>query len=171
MWFMAQATTTTGLISRADEPTYRAAWQAMRNSHLVMVESIETALSQAGLPALAWYDVLARLDSSVSPLRPKDMLCEVDVTKSGLTRLLDRIEKAGLVERSYCPSDRRGTFLSITKDGRETLAEMKPVRDRVFDEHFGSSLSTEDAELVGEMLGRVVASAVGELEAQGDCDV
>lgn len=136
-----------------------------------MVERIEIDLSDANLPPLAWYDVLAKLNSTAAPVRPKDMLCQVDVTKSGLTRLLDRIEKAGLVERSYCPSDRRGTFLSITKAGRETLAEMKPLRDGVFEEHFVDSLSPEEAELVSEMLGRVAGSALGHLEDHGDCEV
>ncbi len=136
-----------------------------------MVERIELDLSGAGLPPLAWYDVLAKLNSSASPLRPKDMLCQVDVTKSGLTRLLDRIEKAELIERSYCPSDRRGTFLSITKAGRETFNQMKPIRDKVFEEHFTDVLTEEEAGLVGEALRRVAGSAIGHLEAEHDCEV
>lgn len=168
---MAQATTTPTRTSEADSPAYVSAWQAVRSAHQTMVERIELDLSEAGLPGLAFYDVLAKLSSSAAPLRPKDMLCSVDVTKSGLTRLLDRIEKAGLVERSYCPSDRRGTFLSITKDGRETLDQMKPIRDAVFEQHFVDSLSEEEAELLGDMLNRVAGSALGELEAHGDCNV
>lgn len=81
------------------------------------------------LPPLAWYDVLVTVDARPAPVRPKDMLCQVSVTKSGLTRLLDRIEKAGLIERTYCPSDRRGTFIAITGAGKDTLAEMRPVRE------------------------------------------
>jgi len=168
---MAQATTTSTRISKADSPAYVSAWQAVRNAHQTVVERIECDLSDAGLPTLAFYDVLTKLNSSAAPLRPKDMLCSVDVTKSGLTRLLDRIEKAGLVERSYCPSDRRGTFLSITKDGRETLAQMKPIRDAVFEEHFAANLTPEEADLLSDMLGRVAGSAVGELEAHGNCEV
>ena len=168
---MAQATPTPTRTSKADEPAYVSAWQAVRNAHQTVVERIELDLAEAGLPGLAFYDVLTKLSSSAAPLRPKDMLCSVDVTKSGLTRLLDRIEKAGLVERSYCPSDRRGTFLSITKDGRETLGRMKPVRDAVFEEHFVSSLSEEEADLLGDMLSRVAGSAAGHLEEHGDCEV
>ncbi|MBK5231475.1 MAG: MarR family transcriptional regulator [Thermoleophilia bacterium] len=168
---MAQAAPATTKTSKVDDPAYAAAWQAIRNSHLTVVERIESELSDSGLPDLAWYDVLVKLEVSAAPVRPKDMLCQVSVTKSGLTRLLDRIEKAGLIERSYCPSDRRGTFLSITNAGRSTLAEMKPIRDRVFDAHFVGSLSEAEAEVITELLSRVAASAVGELEAQGDCDV
>jgi len=171
MSFMAQATTTPDRTTKADEPAYVSAWQAVRNAHQAVVERIEIDLSEAGLPPLAWYDVLAKLNSSAAPTRPKDMLCQVDVTKSGLTRLLDRIEKAELIERSYCPSDRRGTFLSITKTGRETLAAMKPIRDNVFEEHFTDSLTEEEADLISETLGRVASSAVGHLEAEGSCEV
>jgi len=144
---------------------------AVRNAHQTVVERIESELSDAGLPDLAWYDVLVKLERSASPVRPKEMLCQVSVTKSGLTRLLDRIEKAELIERSYCPSDRRGTFLSITKTGRETLAEMKPIRDRVFEEHFVDSFTHEEAEMLSEMLTRVSVSAIGLLEAEGNCEV
>ena len=168
---MAQAASETRTDQTVEDPAYTAAWQSIRNTHLVVVERVELALSDAGLPGLAWYDVLARLDLSASPSRPKDLLCHVSVTKSGLTRLLDRIEKAGLIERSYCPSDRRGTFLSITKEGRNTLGEMRPIRDRVFDEHISSQLSPAEAEAITELLGRVSSSALNELEANGDCEV
>jgi len=150
---------------------YREAWQALRHSHLTLFERVQSALSEAGLPDLAWYDVLAQLDASESAQRPKDLLGHVSVTKSGLTRLLDRIEKAGLIERSYRRSDRRGTFLSITREGRGVLSEIKPVRDRVFDEHFVESLTPEEAEMVSELLGRVLTSTVGEPEEQGDRQV
>ncbi|MGB0120159.1 MAG: MarR family transcriptional regulator [Solirubrobacterales bacterium] len=168
---MAQATPIPTEDVTAESPAYVSAWQAVRNAHRTVVERIEIDLSDAGLPGLAFYDVLAKLELSAAPLRPKDLLCQVDVTKSGLTRLLDRIEKAGLVERSYCPSDRRGTFLSITREGRKTLARMKPIRDAVFEEHFTANLTTEEAAQLSEMLGRVASSAVGELEASGDCEV
>ena len=171
MWFMAQAAPVISTPSKPEDPSYTAAWQAIRSTYLVVVERIELELAQAKLPGLAWYDVLARLDLSASPLRPKDLLCHVSVTKSGLTRLLDRIEKAGLIERSHCPSDRRGTFLLITKAGRETLGQMKPIRDRVFGEHVTANLSLAEAEAITELLGRVTTSAVGELKVGGDCDV
>jgi len=168
---MAQAAPQIEQDSKGQDPAYPAAWQAVRNAHQTVVERIENELSEAGLPGLAWYDVLIKLERSAAPVRPKEMLCQVSVTKSGLTRLLDRIEKAGLIERSYCPSDRRGTFLSITKEGRRTLSGMRPIRDRIFDEHFTDLLSPEEAEALSEMLGRVTSSAVGRLEAGGDCEV
>ncbi len=148
-----------------------SAWQAIRGSHQILSDLVGKDLSEAGLPELAWYDVLASLECSPRPLRPKDLLCRVGVTKSGLTRLIDRIESAGLVERSSCPSDRRGTFIAITDEGRQTLAAMRPIRNRVFAEHLEGTLSEAEAEAVSELLGGVVASVRSELEGEDCCEV
>ena len=148
-----------------------AAWSAIRASFEIVSEAMEHALADAGLPPLAWYDVLVTVDARPAPVRPKDMLCQVSVTKSGLTRLLDRIEKAGLIERTYCPSDRRGTFIAITDAGKDTLAEMRPVREAAFRRFLGDRLAAEDAEVITAALDSVAASAAAELEGEGNCEV
>ena len=150
---------------------FEDAWQAVRGTHQLISDRIGNELSEAGLPELSWHDVLARLDDSPEPLRPRDLLCRVGVTKSGLTRLLDRIETAGLIERTSCPSDRRGTFIVMTDDGRQTLAAMRPIRNRVFADHFAGSLTEAEAESLAEMLGRVGTSLRDELEGDGRCEV
>jgi DNA-binding transcriptional ArsR family regulator len=107
---------TTNVKETAAEPVaecYEDAWQSIRATHQILSDRVGVELSEAGLPELSWHDVLSRLDESPEPLRPRDLLCRVGVTKSGLTRLLDRIEAAGLVERLSCPSDRRGTWLAM----------------------------------------------------------
>jgi DNA-binding MarR family transcriptional regulator len=150
---------------------YEDAWQSIRSTHQILSDRIGQELSEAGLPELSWHDVLARLSESPEPLRPKDLLCRVGVTKSGLTRLLDRIETAGLIERQRCPSDRRGTWLAMTSDGAETLAAMKPIRDRAFAEHLSAVLTPEEAEYVSVALGRVSASVRDQLEGEGRCEL
>jgi DNA-binding MarR family transcriptional regulator len=151
--------------------SFEDAWQAVRATNQLLSDRIGHELSDAGLPELSWYDVLARLEDRPEPLRPKDLLCRVGVTKSGLTRLLDRIEAAGLIERTSCPSDRRGTFIVITDEGRQTLAAMRPIRNRIFAEHFAGSLSEADAEALTSMLARVGDSLRDELEGDGRCEV
>jgi DNA-binding MarR family transcriptional regulator len=168
---MATSATSTETSGQPVSGCYEDAWQAVRATHQILSDRIGQELSEAGLPELAWHDVLARLEESPEPLRPKDMLCRVGVTKSGLTRLLDRIEAAGLIERRSCPSDRRGTWLAITDEGSRTLAEMKPIRNRVFSDHLAGRLSPEEAEVVSEMLGRVSASVRDELEGEGRCEL
>ena len=150
---------------------FEDAWQAIRGSHQIVDDLVGRDLSEAGLPELAWYDVLASLQASADPLRPKDLLCRVGVTKSGLTRLIDRIEEAGLVERTRCPSDRRGTFIVMTDAGARTLAAMRPIRNRVFSEHLAGALSEAEAEAISELLGRVGDSVRDELEGDGGCEV
>jgi len=150
---------------------YEDAWQSIRATHQILSDRIGQELSEAGLPELAWYDVLARLDESSEPLRPRDLLCRVAVTKSGLTRLLDRIESAGLIERRSCPSDRRGTWLAMTAEGGDTLAAMKPIRDRAFSQHLAGEVTPEEAEAVSEVLNRVSASVRNELEGEGRCEL
>lgn len=152
------------------DTTFEAAWSEVTSSHRAVEHQIENELAEAGLPALAWFDVLASLSRSEDPLRPKDMLCQVSVTKSGLTRLVDRMEEAGLIERSYCPSDRRGTFLSLTATGSETLDQMAPIRSRVLTDHFAGQMSEAEAKKIAEVLSRVSSSAVGEIKESCDCE-
>ena len=142
----------------------------MRSAYLLLSERFEKELAEAGLPDLGFYGVLLALSEAPEPSRPRDLLCKVNVTKSGLTRLVDRIEKAGLVERTYCPSDRRGTFLVITDQGRETLAKMQPVRERVFREGFVDLVEEEDAATVARVMAEVSEGIYEALNADGSCD-
>jgi DNA-binding MarR family transcriptional regulator len=167
---MAQATATTQHRPPTSESAYEDAFQAMRSTYLLISERFEKELAEAGLPDLGFFGVLVALSESEMPSRPRDLLCKVNVTKSGLTRLVDRIEKEGLVERTYCPSDRRGTFLVITDEGRETLGKMLPVREKVFRESFIDLIPEEDAETVARALNDVSQGIYESLNADGSCD-
>jgi DNA-binding MarR family transcriptional regulator len=167
---MAQATATEKTRGIDLDSPHEAAFQAMRSAYLLISERFEKELAEAGLPDLGFFGVLLALNEAPEPSRPRDLLCKVNVTKSGLTRLVDRIEKAGLVERTYCPSDRRGTFLVITGEGRETLARMLPVRERVFREGFVELLDESDAETIAASLNRVSNGIYESLNADGSCN-
>lgn len=142
------------------EGIHEAAWHSLRGAYLLLTERFEAELAAAALPDLAWFDVLLAMDRSEALVRPKDLLCRVSVTKSGLTRLLDRIEKDGLIERRHCDADRRGVYLAVTDDGRQVLAKMKPVRDRVFAESFAGVLDEDDAAVLSDLLRRVRESVL-----------
>ena len=167
---MAQSTATEATLIAPADSAYEAAFTAMRSTYLLISERFEKELAEAGLPDLGFYGVLRALSENQDPSRPRDLLCKVNVTKSGLTRLVDRIEKAGLVERTYCPSDRRGTFLVITEEGRETLARMMPVREKVFRESFIDLIDEEDAETVARALNAVSEGIYQSLNADGSCE-
>src|SRR5688500_3851544 len=78
-----------------------AAWRAFLRAHSTMLRRIAADLDEAGLPPLSWYDVLAALrDAPDSALRQVELAERVLLSNSGLSRLVDRIEKTGLVERT-----------------------------------------------------------------------
>jgi DNA-binding MarR family transcriptional regulator len=80
------------------------------------------------------------------------------LSRSGTTRLIDRIEAEGLVERRACPSDRRGLEVVLTAQGRELQERAAPVALRGIQEHFGRHLDDHGARRLAELLEQVVAS-------------
>jgi DNA-binding MarR family transcriptional regulator len=79
----------------------------------------------------------------------------VTISRSGLTRLVDRIEAEGLLERSPVPDDRRAIEVVITSEGSKLLRRMWPVYERVLREQFETSLSRQEAAALGKALAKV----------------
>ena len=136
------------------------AWRALITAHAAAVGGIERGLLEAGLPPLSWYDVL--LELSAAPgcrLRMHELASAVVLSRSGLTRLVDRVEKAGLLRREPDPADGRGSFAVLTDEGLRMRQKMWPVYARGIAEHFGAHVSDEEAEVLSKALGRVRAAA------------
>jgi DNA-binding MarR family transcriptional regulator len=134
--------------------------RSLLRARTTLTERLETAFRNDDLPPLAWYDVLCALDEATEEgLRPRDLGYAVALTPSGLTRLLDRMTAAGLVERRACPTDRRGYGVLLTDAGRKTHEMMQPVYLREVEVAFASLLTDEEAEQLGELLDRVSTSA------------
>ncbi len=92
-----------------------------------------------------WFEVLLRLGRSPGgALRMSDLAAQVALSPSGLTRAVDRLERAGLVSRASCPSDRRGSYAVITEQGREVLEAALPRHLADIEEHFTGLLSPEE---------------------------
>jgi len=81
------------------------------------------------------------------------------LSKSGLSRLVDRMVDAGLVRRERCQDDRRGWFAVLTDQGRSALRRAGPVHLRGIHQHFARHLSPEEVEVLTAALSRVVAAA------------
>lgn len=97
-----------------------ATWRAFLRAHAGVTRRLERELSDAGGLTLSELDVLITLEgASGNTLRLTDLADRVLLTKSGITRLVDRLEEMGLVERRPCPSDRRGLNAVLTAKGRE----------------------------------------------------
>ena len=114
----------------------RAAWGGYLRSHAAMVRQLDATLIEAhGLP-LSSFEVLARLaQQDEGKQRMSDLAQSVWLSRSGVTRLVDRLERDGLVERRACDSDARGAFAVITDAGRARLetarrTHVSDVRER-----------------------------------------
>ncbi|MDX1622228.1 MAG: MarR family transcriptional regulator [Nitriliruptorales bacterium] len=146
-------------LSPALDATRLRAWRRFLEAHAALIGVLEHELrEQEDLP-LAWYDVLVHLaEAPDDRLRMQDLADAVLLSKSGLTRLVDRMEGDGLVERQACKTDRRGTFAVLTPRGRKTLREAAPAHLDGVATHFGEHLSESEAELLAEVLERILGS-------------
>jgi DNA-binding MarR family transcriptional regulator len=149
-----------------------SAWRAFLHAHSTMLRRIARDLEDAELPPLTWSDVLAALRDAPEgkPLKQAELAERVLLSHSGLSRLIDRIEAKGLVERVQCPGDRRSLNIQLTKDGEQMLEEMWPVYARGIAEDFLPALGSNAYE-VGQRLEQIgrECDAVQEAEsASGD---
>ena len=131
------------------------AWRALLNTHARMTGAIERALADHGLPPLAWYDVLWALHRSGKTLRMGELADAATISRSGLTRLVDRLEAEGLLERRPAKDDRRAIDVTITAAGSRLLRRMWPVYEQVLREAFEAKLSRADARAVSGALAKL----------------
>jgi DNA-binding MarR family transcriptional regulator len=87
----------------------------------------------------------------------RDLADAVMLSRSGLTRLVDRMAEAGLVTRKPDPGDRRGTLACISTKGTTTLRRAAPIHLRGIQEHFGSVVEDDEVAVLQRALGRVVS--------------
>ncbi len=141
------------------DPRQRA-WARFVTAQAMLLEHIEAAFSEADLPPLAWYDVLWILENAEhGRLRMADLARKAVVSRSNVTRLTDRMEKAGLVARSDCPIDGRGTVCELTAKGRALRAKMWPVYRKQIDTLFSKHLDSREADLISTAFGRIIDSS------------
>jgi DNA-binding MarR family transcriptional regulator len=141
------------------DPRQEAAWRGFLSVHAALIRELDAELQAAhGLP-LSSYDVLLQLaEAPERRLRMSDLAGSVLISPSGLTRLVDRLEREGLVRRHRCDSDHRGYFAVLSDQGLERLREaaathLNGVR-RLFLEHF----SEAELERLGAYWDRVLAA-------------
>ena len=96
---------------------HERAWVALQLFGSQALEKVEAELKTAGFPPLEWYDVLWALERE-GPQRQRDLANHILVARYSLSRLVDRMEAEGVVERRDCPEDARGQTVHITDAGR-----------------------------------------------------
>ena len=142
------------------EPAGLDAWRAFLTSYRTVLDRIERDLAAGDLLPLTWYDVLLELNAAPDRrLRQRDLARTVVLTRSGISRLIDRLEAAGLVRSEPNPRDRRGGLIVLTPAGREALRRTWPAYARAIQQHFARHLTAEEARTLAAALERVRAAA------------
>jgi DNA-binding MarR family transcriptional regulator len=133
------------------------AWRTFITAHARLIDAIDATLVDAEQLPLHWYDVLVELvEAPDRRLRLHELARRVVLSRSGLTRLLDRLEEAGLLSRQPDPSDRRGAYAVLTDKGREAMRRSWPVYARGIIKYFARHLSKSEAKTLTEMLKRML---------------
>lgn len=161
---MSEQATAAAPPERKDEDfdPHREAWIAIAQTHAAVTSRLQEVLTAAELPPLAWFEVLATLDRAPEQrLKMGDLAEALVITRGGLTKLVDRLIKAGLLERTFCETDRRVSYATLLPAGVELLAEMRPLVRAELAAAFSANLSVEQAEELRKMLEQVRSSACG----------
>jgi DNA-binding MarR family transcriptional regulator len=139
-------------------------WPLFLKTYSLLVETLDAELeTEGGLP-LSWFDVLVLLaDAPDGRVRMNELSESVLLSKSGVTRLVDRMEKAGLVTRGACAADRRVVYAVITHKGRAAFRRAAPVAFRGVEEHFARHLTPSEERALTSLLRRVL----GDVERSG----
>jgi DNA-binding MarR family transcriptional regulator len=137
------------------EPTEAVvkAWAGLVLAQRAAVNGIEADLKQAGLPPLAWYDVLYGLRRAQGgKLTPRDLEAAMLLEQYNLSRLLDRMQADGLVRRVPYPGDKRRQLIEITRQGRALQKRMWPTYAAAIERHVGSRITEDEARALANAL-------------------
>ena len=136
------------------------AWRAFLYAHAAVMRELEAQLVAERGMTLAEYDALVQLAGAPGArLRMSDLASRVLLSRSGVTRLVDRLERQGLVRREHCGSDARGAFAALTPTGVHHLREAMPVHLRGIDQVFGDVIGEEEALAVERAMAAVAAAS------------
>jgi DNA-binding MarR family transcriptional regulator len=135
------------------------AWRLYFESALALIDVLDAELeSDAGIP-LRWYDVLVHLEETPEGLRMNELAERILYSKSGFTRVVDRMEEAGLVARVRPENDRRSILVVLTDQGRDTMEQARRHHRNSLEHHFSRHLSDTDIKALGRALEKLSAHA------------
>lgn len=140
--------------------TELSTWRTFLRAHDTVTRRLEAELVAEHELPLASYDVLVQLSEAPERrLRMTELADRVLLSRSGLTRLADRLERDGLITRQACPSDARGTLAVLTDAGLARLEAAWPTHRRGVAEHVTGRLTPEEVATLGALLGKLVGEA------------
>lgn len=134
------------------------AWVRLMRAQQVALAAVESELKAGDFPPLSWYDALLELRrADHEALRPLELEDRLLLAQHNVSRLIDRLEAAGYVERRRCASDGRGQMVCITTSGLALLDRMWPVYRAAIARHVGMKLGDDaSAATLAGLLGRLI---------------
>jgi DNA-binding MarR family transcriptional regulator len=147
------------LPAMTEKPTesHVRAWARLIRAAQRVLGAVEADLKAAGFPPLAWYDVLLELRrSEEGRLRPLEIESRLLIAQHNVSRLIDRLERAGYVDRAPFENDGRGQVVAITEQGRALLQGMWPVYAAAIQRHVGTRLTEAQAKELAASLSALV---------------
>jgi len=140
-------------------PERLRAWRLYFESALALIDVLDGELERdAGLP-MRWYDVLVQLEDAPDGLRMNELAERILYSKSGFTRVVDKMEAAGLVRRVRPEHDRRSVFVLLTDQGRETMQRARRHHRHGIEEHFSRHLADTDIRALTRALEKISSHA------------
>jgi DNA-binding MarR family transcriptional regulator len=145
-------------------------WRTFLRAHASITRRLEHDLIAEHALPLASYDVLVQLaESPQRRMRMTDLADRVLLSRSGLTRLVDRLAAEGLVDREPCPSDARGTFTVLTEAGLARLRAAAPTHLRGIEDYMTRRLSAEELDSLGGLLRKLLPESEADAEPADGC--
>src|SRR5436305_8456104 len=140
-------------------PERLRAWRLYFESALALVDVLDAELERdAGIP-LRWYDVLVQLEETPDGIAMNELAERILYSKSGFTRVVDRMEEAGLVRRVRPENDRRTILIVLTDKGTETMERARRQHRDGIHRHFSEHLSDTDVKALTRALEKISAHA------------
>jgi DNA-binding MarR family transcriptional regulator len=138
------------------------AWRGLLRVHASLSKALDNQLDREhGLPLTSYEVLLYLAEAEGQKMRMCDLASSVILSRSGLTRLVDRLERDGLLVRESCASDARGAFAKLTPAGHEKLAAARATHLAGVRSLFLDHLTPEEQDVLGAVWERVLPGARG----------
>ena len=136
-------------------PERLRAWRLYFESTLALHDVLDAELERDAGISLRWYDALVHLEETPDGLRMNELAERILYSKSGFTRVVDRMEEAGFLRRVRPENDRRSILVVLTEEGRNTLEQARRHHRHAIEQHFSRHLTDTDIRALTRALEKV----------------
>lgn len=139
-----------------DSP-YMDAWDSLVRIHNRVIARLDADLAKDAAISLTWYNILSVLaDSPELRLRMSEIADRIVLSRSALTRSMDKLVAAGLIARETCPEDERGAYGSLTSKGQDALRHARPIYSRGVQAYFATELTDSDTKSLKPVMDKIL---------------